>query len=58
MKIYIYTTVEDWNRQSTDYVLDGHLQRFDNGIAVIRDDEGNQQYINLNRIFCLVESAN
>ncbi len=57
MKIYIYATIDDWNRQNTNYVLDGHIQRFENGVAIIRDSEGNQQYINLNRVFCLVESS-
>lgn len=57
MKIYIYTTIEDWNRGATDYVFSGNIQRFDNGVVIIRDDDGNQQYINLNRVFCLVEST-
>lgn len=56
MKIYIYATIDEWNSQDTDYVLNGYIQRFENGIAVVRDDQGNQQYINLGQVFCLVES--
>ena len=54
-KIYIYKTIDDWNRQSTDYVLDGRLQKVENGIAFIQDDAGLRQYINLAQVFCLVE---
>jgi len=56
MKIYIYKTVEDWNEQSTDYVLDGTLLKVENGIATIQDNSGNRQFININQVFCLVES--
>lgn len=56
MKIYIYKTIDDWNEQSTDYVLDGSILRIDGGIANIQDQNGNRQFINLNQVFCLVES--
>lgn len=57
MKIYIYKTVEDWNSQSTDYVLDGRLVKIENAIAHVQDDSGGRQYINLGQVFCLVESS-
>jgi hypothetical protein len=56
LKIYIYATIDDWNRSETDYVFSGNIMRYDNGVVIIRDEEGNQQYINLNRVFCLVEA--
>lgn len=56
MKIYIYRTIDDWNNQSTDYVIDGRLDKMEQGIALITDDSGNRQYINLRQVFCLVES--
>ena len=58
MKIYIYKTIDDWNEQSTDYVLDGNLEKVDSGIATIKDQSGNKQLINLTQVFCLVESSN
>ena|GEM_PF-2555928 len=58
MKIYIYKTVDDWNKQSTNYVLDGNLIKVENGIATIQDQDGNRQFMNLTQIFCLVESSN
>jgi len=58
LKIYIYKTVDDWNKQSTNYVLDGNLIKVENGIATIQDQDGNRQFMNLTQIFCLVESSN
>ncbi|HWP96304.1 MAG TPA: hypothetical protein VN426_05595 [Syntrophomonadaceae bacterium] len=57
MRIYIYLTIDDWNNQKTKYVLEGHIQKIENGVATIRDNDGNQQYINMDQVFCLVESA-
>ncbi len=57
MKIYIYRTIDDWNEQSTDYVLDGNLLKVESGIATIQDQNGNRQFMNLNQVFCLVEST-
>ena len=56
MKIYIYKTIDDWNEQSTDYVMDGNLLKVENGIATIQDQSGNKQLMNLTQVFCLVES--
>lgn len=56
MKIYIYRTIDDWNKQSTNYVLDGNLLRVENGIATIQDQNGNRQIMNLDQVFCIVES--
>ncbi|NPV92992.1 MAG: hypothetical protein HPY50_19670 [Firmicutes bacterium] len=54
-KIYIYKTIDDWNQQSTDYILDGRLIKVESGIAFIQDNAGLKQYINLAQVFCLVE---
>ena len=56
MKVYIYKTIDHWNNQTTDYVVEGRLEKMENGIAVLRDNDGNRQCINLYQIFCLVES--
>ncbi len=56
MKIYIYKTIEDWNKESTNYVMEGYLTKIENGIATIQDQNGNRQIMNLNHVFCLVES--
>jgi hypothetical protein len=36
--------------------LDGNLLRVENGIATIQDRNGNRQIMNLDHVFCLVES--
>lgn len=56
MKIYIYRTIDEWNEQSTDYVVDGNLLQVESGIATIQDQNGNRQFMNLSHVFCLVES--
>ena len=58
MKIYIYKTIDDWNKQSTNYVLDGNLLKVESGIATIQDQDGNRQFMNLTQVFCMVESSN
>jgi len=58
LKIYIYRTIDDWNEQSTDYVLDGNLLKVESGIATIQDQSGNKQLMNITQVFCLVESSN
>ncbi|MGE5404295.1 MAG: hypothetical protein ACM3PP_05095 [Candidatus Saccharibacteria bacterium] len=55
-KIYIYKTIEAWNEQETEFEVEAQLERIENGIAVIRDTDGNRQYINLDHVFCLVEA--
>ncbi|MGE5418353.1 MAG: hypothetical protein ACM3UZ_16565 [Acidobacteriota bacterium] len=55
-KIYIYKSIEDWNQQETDFEIEAQLERIENGIAVLRDAEGNRQYINMEFVFCLVEA--
>lgn len=56
MKIYIYKTIDDWNKESTSYVLEGYIAKVENGFATIQDQNGNRQIMNLDHIFCLVES--
>lgn len=56
MKIYIYKTIDDWNKESTNYVLEGYITKVENGIATIQDQNGNRQIMNLSHVFCLVES--
>jgi len=58
LKIYIYKTIDDWNKQSTNYVLDGNLLKVESGIATIQDQDGNRQFMNLTQVFCMVESSN
>lgn len=57
MKIYLYKTIEDWNKESTHFMVEGNLIKIENGIATIQDQNGNRQFINMDCIFCLVESS-